>query len=270
MRSIFYLSFLALMACSPVYLDDLRDQSPLSPTPFAAQLRAEPYFMRIDLLRQTTTTTDANGNTSTEKVDYSPLGLYLGEGLFIDAHKNVSLLVEELYDKSTQDVLISYKPFRSWPNTKINYQRVGEYFYKQNNSFLSGKDEVWKYNTSVHFERPNSQRRIQISQDALIYHQLLNKEEMKQNSQGFHYKGFLDRDDITSSPDLLTWDRLSISRQKDGWTISNGWSENLQVNFDGRTWYVYDRNYRGYRIWREGRKINVEENGQRCGTWTLE
>ena len=266
-RIFYFLLISGLLACSPVYLDEIQEQSAHSPMTFVPELRAEPYFMRIDLFRQTSTSTDNNGNTSTEPVAYSPLGIHLGGGLFVDAHKNVSLLVEELDHRAGQDLTLVFRGPRS--GRKVDYVRRGDYFYRQSNGFLGGKDEVWVRPGLINFERPHSQRRLAVSPMGLTYYQLLSKEELAWQGQDFHYQGVLDKDKITVSPDHLTWDRLRISRESVGIAINSGWEDKITVTTDGTTWLVYNRYYRGYRIWRSGDKIFIEENGKRCGSWEL-
>lgn len=270
MTRILYFLFITIwLACSPVYYDDVQEQSAQTPAEFTPELRAEPYFMRIDLLRQTTTSTDSDGNSSTEPTAYSPIGIYLGGGLFVDAHKNVSLLVEDLYQKAGQDLTLVFRGSRSESGRKMDYVRRSDYFYRQSNALLSGKDEVWAQSGFFHFERPHSQRRIAVSPAALTYYQFLSKEELGWRERDFYYQGLLDKDNISVSPDHLTWDRLRMTRESVGLTIANGWEDKITVTTDGTTWLVYNRYFRGYRIWRSGDKIFIEENGKRCGSWEL-
>lgn len=61
------------------------------------QIAYELEELRLDIIRQETSTADVDGTTTTEKVDYHPLGFDLGNGLFYDLNDNLSLRVKHLF-----------------------------------------------------------------------------------------------------------------------------------------------------------------------------
>jgi hypothetical protein len=83
----------------------------ISLEPLQVEIDYEAYLLRIDLIRQTTTeeytTTDWEGNTvtQTEEVDvpYHYLGVDLGNGLFLDAHNNLSFNILKLLGIDRED-----------------------------------------------------------------------------------------------------------------------------------------------------------------------
>ena len=73
---------------------DLQD-----PEPMEMRAGIEPYYQRVDIIRQqdctTTTTVNADGSVSTQRnctpVPYSPMGVFLGNGLFVDVRGNIAI-----------------------------------------------------------------------------------------------------------------------------------------------------------------------------------
>lgn len=54
---------------------------------------------RIDLHRETRTETDSDGDSHTENVDYNPVGVYMGNGVFLDLSGNLSLIPERAFEE---------------------------------------------------------------------------------------------------------------------------------------------------------------------------
>jgi hypothetical protein len=83
----------------------------ISLEPLQVKIDYEAYLLRIDLIRQSTkeeyTTTDWEGKTVTEKRDvtvpYNYLGVDLGNGLFLDAHNNLSISILKLLGIDRED-----------------------------------------------------------------------------------------------------------------------------------------------------------------------
>jgi len=67
------------------------------------QIAYELEELRLDIIRQETSSSDADGNTTSEKVDYHPLGFDLGNGLFYDLNDNLSLRVKHLFALDGED-----------------------------------------------------------------------------------------------------------------------------------------------------------------------
>lgn len=105
------LSLWTSVACAtldPQQIPQENERQPLD----SLELRAgiEPYFRRVDIIRQqdctTTTTVNADGTTSTSTQcndrPYYPLGLFMGNGLFLDAVGNLSIDLVTLVGLSNQ------------------------------------------------------------------------------------------------------------------------------------------------------------------------
>jgi hypothetical protein len=91
---------LILTGCATINLADLPKEEDRVPfDPLEVTIAYDVYCIRLDLFRQTRTRTkrvrNADGDwvtkTETEKVPYHFLGVDLGNGLFFDAHKNLSI-----------------------------------------------------------------------------------------------------------------------------------------------------------------------------------
>ncbi|MEW6282618.1 MAG: hypothetical protein AB1758_28675 [Candidatus Eremiobacterota bacterium] len=65
-----------------------------------------PGTARIDLHRETRTERDSDGDSHTEDVPYSPVGVYLGNGIFLDTNGNLSLLPERAFEDSDRGAAV--------------------------------------------------------------------------------------------------------------------------------------------------------------------
>ncbi|MCB1137468.1 MAG: hypothetical protein KDK23_01885 [Leptospiraceae bacterium] len=105
MKPLRYLTLLALIAqlglsCATLDVERLpQDSERKQLEPLELRAGIEPYFRRVDIIRQqdctTTTTVNADGTVSTRTQctprPYYPLGVYMGNGLFLDAVGNLSV-----------------------------------------------------------------------------------------------------------------------------------------------------------------------------------
>lgn len=67
------------------------------------QIAHELEELRIDIRRETDSSTDPDGNSTTEDRDYHPLGFDLGNGLFYDLNGNLALRLKHLFALDEED-----------------------------------------------------------------------------------------------------------------------------------------------------------------------
>ncbi len=99
-----YLPFILLtilwMKCAKLDIHDIHHSKSVSFDGMLLKPDHEPNDLRIDVVRQKTTSnsTDAEGHTtiSESNVDYHPMGFDLSNGLFYDLHGNLSLRIDKL------------------------------------------------------------------------------------------------------------------------------------------------------------------------------
>lgn len=82
--------------------------------------------LRVDLIRQEETTSDGDGNSTTEDVDYHPLGFDLGNGLFYDLNGNLALRLKHLFDLDGQEEFSLKRIERVQQNKGIELRKVSE------------------------------------------------------------------------------------------------------------------------------------------------
>ncbi|MBX2876851.1 MAG: hypothetical protein KTR30_32335 [Saprospiraceae bacterium] len=94
------------------------------------QLALNPAYeleeLRIDIIRREETTADGDGNSSTEKVDYHPLGFDLGNGLFYDLNGNLALRLKHLFDLDDQNEFTVKRIGNVQQNRGIEKRKVSE------------------------------------------------------------------------------------------------------------------------------------------------
>ncbi len=94
------------------------------------QLELNPAYeleeLRIDIIRREETTSDGDGNSSSEKVDYHPLGFDLGNGLFYDLNGNLALRLKHLFDLDGQDDFTVKRIGNLQQNRGIETRKVSE------------------------------------------------------------------------------------------------------------------------------------------------
>lgn len=177
------------------------------------QIAHELEELRIDVRRETRSSTDVDGNSTTEKEDYHPLGFDLGNGLFYDLNGNLSLRVKHLFALDGQDSY-SIKRIRRVEQNKgveisnINtreicrewrgflgndrsqcldvYDQKGMIQVSRNGRFcyqIISEEDVVKFSKNRKGRRA---RRLQIEGDRIFIEQNRRKDEYKQEGKEIH------------------------------------------------------------------------------------
>ncbi len=96
--SLFLLAVLVFSSCyTPIYdAQTLQELPRQEPSPLELSASFELFNWRYDIIRQQECVEDSDGDTSSEDVDYHPIGFDLGNGLFFDLNDNLSLRIDWL------------------------------------------------------------------------------------------------------------------------------------------------------------------------------
>ncbi|NET34777.1 MAG: hypothetical protein F6K19_22585 [Cyanothece sp. SIO1E1] len=82
--------------------------------------------LRVDVIRKESTSSDPDGNSTTEDVPYHPLGFDLGNGLFYDLNGNLALRLKHLFDLDGQEEFSLKRIERVQQNRGIELRKVSE------------------------------------------------------------------------------------------------------------------------------------------------
>ena len=175
MKKLFYWSWcwLLLSACATLDRNLLDDAHREMLHPAALSMDYDVYFLRIDLIRNTTTVSDPTGaNTSqTAEVPYHYLGFDLGNGLFYDANQNLCLDIMRLPEFAGRKNFTFIKQYPRFGGGTVQYTRQGNFFTRRESGLLQAKFEATFNDTIVTVDEGflSPKRDIEISDDLLYY-----------------------------------------------------------------------------------------------------
>jgi len=158
-------------------------QNSLLPEKLQLKSGVELSNLRIDLYRntQSTTSTNSEGDTETETtiMSYHPIGFYICRGVFYDVNRNLSLVIPDLFGiKSKDDYCIR--------EITPGFLSDSEYLVTKNGNTITTAHEkvIFPYKSTIN-----------ISDDSIIIdnHSLLNSKEI-----------------ITISPERIVYDPKSL------------------------------------------------------------
>lgn len=147
------------------------------------------YNLRIDIIRQTKI---IDSITEKENIDYSPIGYYLGNGIFIDLNDNISFLIPKLlHIKNNDNFTIKQRFFGTFfPYTTI-YKKQDSLFSIKNKGLVNvfTKKRIIKKDSAIFVKYPILSKYTLIKTDSsLSYQSGLNKNIIKKNKEGYEYK----------------------------------------------------------------------------------
>jgi hypothetical protein len=268
----------------------IEDKSANLPLPqFDLQMAAEVTSMRIDLVRQTNTHTDADGtgtmtHSTTEKIPYHPLGVYIGEGVFVDIHENISMnVLAILQDKLPPSATLNAKE-NSWLGERWHLE-ISPESWKLSKSGILG-DEITRFllsDSTIKIEPSflSSAQTIQFERDKLYYQPegvlaKLNYAAIEPIEDGFtevaRWRPTKFR--YLTDSTIKIGRNLTVTRYPQRWVFSYAgflgtYAEyTLEKKPDG--YLFYDEHFRGKYIKITGRAIEVYENGKIKMEYTIE
>ncbi len=257
--------------------------------PFELQMAAEVASMRIDLVRQTNTHTDADGtgtmtHSTTEKIPYHPLGVYIGEGIFVDIHENITMNVLAVFqDSLLQNTSLMAKE-NSWLGERWHLEISPESWELRKSGILG--DEVTRFRLSdsiikIESSFLSSAQTIKLQENKLFYQPegllaKLNYAAIEPMEGGYtevaRWRPTKFRQ-LTDST-LEIGRNLTITRYPQKWIFTYkgllGTYAEYTLEKKPEGYLFYDNHYRGKFIKMDGKTIEVYENGKRKMEYTIE
>lgn len=241
--------------------------------------------LRVDLYRNTytETTTDSNGNEEKKTVDmsYRPIGFYISKGVFYDSHKNLSLIIPDLFGLTdSQDYEITEIEHGFFSDSKRIISKKGDTITRMEKGLLSNYKEVILISENSITSSDNSlflgKEEIKIMPDQLIYDpKSLFKnfavEKIVTFSGGYKIPHFI-ADEIYTQPEpdrIILDNYFKVNRFDMAIEFSMSKFSNYQL-YKLRDGYFYDSGYgSGERVVVKDSIIELIENRKTIKTFLL-
>lgn len=249
--------------------------------PFNMQMAAEVAEFRIDLVRQThmETESDASGtgtHTSTENIPYHPLGVYLGEGVFVDVNNNLSINVLALLEEQLPNKCAITEQERNWVRSRRILEMNGDSWTLSTPGFFSKQiTDIHLSDTLIWIGRSfmTAKQSVSLHNKALEYryHGLLGR--LSRTSIEVTDNGYVSprigRDLIFEQVGVDTIEmgsRLKVIRYNDRWEFIYGGFLGLTETYTflkiDNGYVFFDQHARGKLITIDDDGVKVEENGK--------
>lgn len=278
-RVSFFAFILAVLSgCATLDKAALRDLERVPFEPLSLQPSFDIYEMRIDIEREKKMERAPDSTYSEEEESYQTLGFYLGNGLFFDLNRNLSLLVPDLLGVGTADqfvireldrVAFSEKVYRREPDF-FNIERVGLFSWvyrtrleSTDSSLVVNRGLLRKYTLSW---TDNTLRiralifsiRILPQPDGFYVPQLIFRRNFFQHGQVIELENFY----------RIVNDSNSIVIYKRAW--HGGFRPIHTMIRSDYDVYIFDRRQRGYRLAYVGNELIVFQNRREIKRYVLE
>jgi len=147
------------------------------------------YNIRIDIIRLTKL---SDSITEKENINYSPIGYYLGNGLFVDTNDNISFLIPKLFHIKNNDNFTIKQGFPDFfYNRTIIYKRQDSLFSIENKGLINvvAKNKITKKDSAIFVKYPILSKYTLIKSDSsLSYQSGWNKILIKKYKEAYKYK----------------------------------------------------------------------------------
>ena len=280
MKKLFYWSWcwLLLSACASLDRNLLDDANREMLHPASLSMDYDVYFLRIDLIRNTTTTADpsAVGATRTENVPYHYLGFDLGNGLFYDANRNLCLDIMRLPEFAGQKNFAFTKQYPRFGGGTVRYYRQDNLFVRQESGLLQSKFEATFGGATVTVDEGflSPKRDIEISPDLLYYKEGLFATRIKRQSYQYQLSQGLGKQEYYASGNNIYLDRdLIVQNLGNRIEVANARAWRYRPFTFIKTeegYFFFDNRARGIRIVIDDYGISVFENRRLLYTYVPE
>ncbi len=222
---------------------------------------------RIDLHRETRTETDSDGDSHTENVEYSPVGVYLGSGVFLDLNGNLSLIPERAFAETSRGAAASHVDIdgpgifnridvrRDAGGVTVDPSGPGSYRITHEGNRIRVDGPLW---ADWNISREGDTTRVDLP--------LWGNFQVTRTENGARVRGpvFLDYA-ITRQGDQLNVDGplfndYTITRQGDALQVSGPAFHRIDVSQHGTTTRQEGRTY-AYNVTRDGNEVKVDGPG---------
>lgn len=263
---LFFIVFTFLLAsCATLDKAALRQLQPSPIQDLALQPAFDLYDIRLDIIRQK----DAGDSTAIEENrPYRTLGFKLGNGLFFDLNRNISLLVPEMLGlEGTENFLIEEHNRRG--RIISEYQREPEAYTVKVHALIpwTQKAQLEFSDTSLAVRRGLMGRYTLSWTDSTLQHKgFLESNTIVPVEGGFMIPKLLARRKYLQDGQTITLDnRYRVARQGNTIFISQkyligGWQRRHTMVRSENVTFVYDRYKRGMKITLLDDELIVEQN----------
>lgn len=222
---------------------------------------------RLDLHRETRTETDSDGDSHTEDVEYSPVGVYMGSGVFLDLNGNLSLIPERAFEEAPRGapaqsvgiegpgIFNTTRVTRHGDSITVDPAGPGSYEITHQGNRLRVDGPLW---ADWNFTKQGDTTRVDFP--------LWGNFQVTRTEQGARVTGpaFLDYQ-LTRTGDTLKvdgplWNDSTITRSGDSLDIRGPGFNHVTVSQHGTTTRQEGRTY-AYNVTRDGNEVKVDGPG---------
>ncbi|MEQ9442293.1 MAG: hypothetical protein RIG62_24850 [Cyclobacteriaceae bacterium] len=234
------------------------------------------YQLRIDLIRQQTTTSSGDNTSQTTPTPYHYLGLHLGNGLFYDANRNLTLNLDQLPELAhLKDFTITKKERGLWNQPEI-YTKQAKSFYKEKAGLFSSRLEANLGDSTIVVNEGflSSKKTIQISANGLQCKGGLASTTLEEHANYILLKEFLHKEEYRQQENKIYLDRDYLVEDQ-GNVIEITQTRGLMrstyyfIKVDN-SYYFFDQRYRGVKITIRDYEVLVEDNGRDQAVFLVE
>jgi hypothetical protein len=278
-RIVFFAFILAVLSgCATLDKAALRDLDRVPFEPIALQPSFDIYEMRIDIEREKNLERTPDSSYSEEEESYQTLGFYLGNGLFYDLNRNLSLLVPDLFGVGTSDNFI-IREFDREAFTERVYRREPDLFNIEYVGLIR-----WVYRT-----------RLESTDTTLVVNRgLLRKYTLSWTDTTLRHRGLIFSTRILPQPGGFFVPQIIFRRHffQNGQVIDleNSYrivNDNNSIVIYKKAWhggyrpkytmirsdydvYIFNRRQRGYRLAYVGNELIVFQNRREIKRYVLQ
>ena len=234
------------------------------------------YQLRVDLIRQVTTNYSGNNSYQTTPVPYHYLGVNLGNGLFYDANRNLSLNLDQLPElKQLKDFTITKMERGAWKLPEV-YRKQAQSFSKEREGLFTSRLEADLGDSIIVVDEGflSSKKTIQVKVKSLQFKGGLFTTTLEEHPDHILLKEFLRKDEYRQQENKVYLDRDYLVEDK-GTVIEITQGRGLipQTYYFIKvadSYYFFNQHYRGVKITIRDNEVLVEDNGRDQAVFLVE
>ena len=245
--------------------------------PLALQPSFDIYEIRLDVIREKEHVNLSDSTVSEEDQTYRTLGFYLGNGLFYDLNRNLSLLVPDLYQLDpTASFTIKESDYRSFQDM-IYRREPGTYSIEYPGLIRwVRKADLEVTDSTLTFKRGILGKYTLSWTDSTLQHKgLIFSTKILPEPGGFYVPTLFFRRHFSQEGQEIDLDReYRIVRENDAILIyKRGWlgryKHKLTMVRSYSDWYIYNKYHRGLKISFRGNELVVYQNKREIKNYLL-
>ncbi len=226
------------------------------------------YQLRVDLIREVTTDYVGNNNYQSSPVPYHYLGVHLGNGLFYDANRNLTLNLDQLPAlKDLNNFTIIKKERGAWRLPEI-YKKQAQSFFKEKEGLFKSRLEARLGDSTIVVDEGflSSKKTIQINVKSLQYTGGLAATTLEEHPDYILLKEFLRKETYRQKDNKIYLDKDYVIEDKGNVVeiTHTKWLGRQTYYFIkvANSYYFFNQQYRGVKITIRDREVVVEDNGR--------